>query len=267
MTPDQIGLLKSTICKGATDDQLNLFIQVCSRTKLDPFSKQIYGIVSGGRLQIQVSIDGLRLIAERSGKYRGQVGPYFCGKDGNWTEVWLEDGYPIACKVGVLHKDFDQPLFAICKFTAYAQENHMWKKMPEQMIAKVAESLALRKAFPQDLSGIYSDTEMGTQLPASVSTPQITAPKDIIASQTPVEVKEPAFDPEPVQSEFPVEDALESYTIPFGKDSGKTIMEVGVAACLERVKWFESRGDGKPLSPQVSKFKEMVNLAVQAGLT
>ena len=264
MTPDQISILKNQICKGATDDQLKLFMMVCSRTSLDPFSRQIYGIVTGGRIQIQVSIDGLRLIAERSTKYRGQVGPYFCGTDGVWNELWLNDGPPVACKVGVLHKDFDQPLFAICKFSAYAQDNHMWKKMPEQMIAKVAESLALRKAFPQDLSGIYSQEEMGTSLPAPTK-PAIQI-QDHSAAQA-MKHEEPSFDPGPVQAELIPADSLEQYVIPFGKDSGKSIMEVGVSACLDRVKWFESRGDGKPLSAQVQKFKEMVNLAVQQGLS
>jgi len=285
MTKDQIDLLKTTICKGATDDQLKLFIEICKRTQLDPFSKQIYGIPTGGRLQIQVSIDGLRLIAERSGKYRGQVGPYFCGADGEWKEMWLDDSPPVACKVGVIHRDFEQPLYAVCKFSGYAQNTPIWKKMPDVMIAKVAESLALRKAFPQDLSGIYSNEEMGTALPAPVSIPRITTSQSLPAAQPtfivtttntpshkaddlPLLEKEPQFDLEPMpEAVLSPSDEIEQYVIPFGKDSGKSIIEVGVAACIERVKWFESRGDGKPLSAQVQKFKEMVNLAVQQGLS
>lgn len=286
MTKDQIDLLKTTICKGATDDQLKLFIEICKRTQLDPFSKQIYGIPTGGRLQIQVSIDGLRLIAERSGKYRGQVGPYFCGVDGEWKEMWLDDSPPVACKVGVIHRDFEQPLYAVCKFSGYVQNTPIWKKMPDVMIAKVAESLALRKAFPQDLAGIYSNEEMGTVLPAPVSIPRITISQSLPAAQAtytgtthlattkhddlPLLEKEPQFELDVGQTQNEVlspSDELEQYVIPFGKDSGKSIMEVGVAACIERVKWFESRGDGKPLSAQVQKFKEMVNLAVQQGLS
>ena len=136
------------------------FLQHCRRTQLDPIARQIYAICRKGRWGIQISIDGARLIAERSGKYAGQTPVEWTGDGQTWTQVWLDRQPPAAARVGVHRSDFREPLYAVANFSAYAAGGPMWDKMPALMIGKCAEMLALRKAFPQDLSGLYSTEEM-----------------------------------------------------------------------------------------------------------
>lgn len=172
--PEKISLIQRTIAPTVTKDEFEMFIARCKQTGLDPIARQIYAIsrydgqVGGNKMTIQVSIDGMRLLAERSGKYAGQLGPLFCGEDGKeWYEVWTSNKPPYAAKVGILRSDFQQPLWSVAKYGEYVQTKkdgspmNLWAKMPDLMLAKCAESLALRRAFPYETSGLYTREEMG----------------------------------------------------------------------------------------------------------
>jgi hypothetical protein len=166
-------LLKRTICKGSSDEEFELFMMACKRTGLDPFMKQIYAVKRWSSsdkkevMSMQTSIDGFRLIAERTGNYAPGRETTFC---------YDETKQLISATSYVKKRTHDGTWHEIgssAYFEEYAQRTkdgnvtQFWKKMPHVMLAKCAESLALRKAFPADLSGIYTAEEMTQSDPVS----------------------------------------------------------------------------------------------------
>lgn len=162
------------------------FLQHCQRTGLDPIARQIYAIERGGKWGIQISIDGARLVAERSKEYAGQTPAQWTGDGREWLDVWLDSTPPRAARVGVYRRGFVEPLIAVSTWDQYAQPNSpMWKKMPALMLSKTAEMLALRKAFPQDLSGLYSSEEMSqADTPVAPVVPVAAVVQEPIAAPT-----------------------------------------------------------------------------------
>jgi phage recombination protein Bet len=174
-TEQQIAVLRSVgVSEDVSPAELSAFLHETQRTGLDPFLKQIYLIgrfdKKAGRevFRSQTGIDGYRVVAHRAAA-RDRVeleydDTLWCGPDGVWREMWIWDNPPLAAKV-VVRKN-GKPFPAIATLNEYAARwpegnlKDMWKRMPANQLAKCAEALALRKGFPQDLSGIYTDVEM-----------------------------------------------------------------------------------------------------------
>jgi phage recombination protein Bet len=170
LTEEKRDLLKRTIAKGATDDELELALTVAGTMGLDPFARQIAFIKRWDSrekrevMSIQPTIDGARLLAQRSGNYGGQLGPWWCGRDGHWVEVWLQEEPPAAAKVGVINTAWSEPLFAVARFSSYVAKKDgkpmaLWSTMPDLMIAKCAEMLALRRAFPAEFARTFGNED------------------------------------------------------------------------------------------------------------
>ena len=227
---ERVDLLARTVAKGATPDELELFLQVCRRTGLDPFARQIYAIkrkvkVEGTKdqwrdsLVFQTGIDGYRLIAERTGQYDGQDPVLWCGPDGKWADVWLSADLPAAARVGVYRKGVPRPFVAVALFCEYRQLTSagglttMWESKGALMIGKCAEALALRKAFPQELSGVYTHEEMQQ----ADNAPQPPAPPP------PAPPKPPSFSQRLATAETPeaVQAALQDYLAGLKDDAGR----------------------------------------------
>lgn len=175
-TPNQVAALQQMGVQKASQGDLAVFFHQVQRTGLDPFARQIYMI---GRNQktangwetkytIQTGIDGFRLIArraaERSHETFGEPETLWCGEDGVWREVWLGSEPPKGAKVVVQRGRGS--FTGVATLSEYAGRKKdgsltsMWASKPALMLAKCAEALALRKAFPQDLSGLYTTDEM-----------------------------------------------------------------------------------------------------------
>ena len=173
-------LLANTIAKDATPHELNLFVEVCESTGLSPFQRQIHFTKFNGRMSIITGIDGFRLIAHRTGLYQGQTEPQWCGPDGVWVNVWLSPNSPSAARVGVLRAGFAEPLYGVATWAEFEGTGPLWSKMPSTMLLKCAESHALRKAFPNELSGLYTSEEMAqAKRPAPVAAAVVADPETV----------------------------------------------------------------------------------------
>lgn len=168
-TANQIDILKNSICRGVSTEEFEIFLMACAKTQLDPFMKQIYAVKRkmrradgsfGDVMTIQTGIDGYRLIAERTGAYAPGPEP---------TYTYDEKGGLLSASAYIKKQTRDGTWHTVsasayideyCQKTREGQPSGLWSSMPRTMLAKCAEAQALRKAFPAEMSGVYTKEEM-----------------------------------------------------------------------------------------------------------
>jgi phage recombination protein Bet len=196
LSREKIELIKNTVARGATDDELALFLHRAKQLGFDPLSGQIHFVkrkvwspaedkyVEVGT--ILIGIEGFRLIAERSGAYDGQDPIVYIVKRGGdiiETEYALPDDEPIAARAAIYKKGCPRPFVAVAHYSDYVQKvnsqpTKMWQKWPI-MLAKCAEAAAFRKGFPEmNLTGVYeyAEIQQETQAEAEVEAKPLPSP-------------------------------------------------------------------------------------------
>jgi phage recombination protein Bet len=187
LSEEEVALLKRTQLSKFAEDEAETFIRICQRTKLDPFTRQIYATrryqnvrdENGEKKKVPTlvavtGIMGLCALAERTHDYDG-CETTWSAKDGEWKGEWLADEVPEAAKCIVYHKHRKFPEVGIARWGSYAGQawnnqtkqweiTEFWSRMPDYMLAKCAKAQALRGAFPDQLSNVYIREELESNI-------------------------------------------------------------------------------------------------------
>jgi len=190
-TEDEIDLIKATVCRNSTDNELKLFLYTARNCGLDPLLKQIYAVKRGNQMTIQTGIDGFRAIAERTRMY----------SPGDETKYEYNEDKSLLSATAYVKKMTQDGTWHQISSTAFFNEycqcyngrpSPFWSKSPHVMLSKCAESNALRKAFPFELGALYSSEEMHNGISKTKAEDEFlteevigTAPEDNVTIEIP----------------------------------------------------------------------------------
>lgn len=200
-TREQVELIKAQLCPGATDDELRFVVATAQHNGLDPFAmpRQMHALKIWNDDAKRyawvpvISIDGLRVAAERTGRYEGQTAPQWTDDGVRWLDVWLSDDPPAAARVGVYRRGFREAIYGVARWRSFVQTakgrdgkpyvRQRWREMPDHMLAKCAEAIALKKAFPQQLGSLRVSADAGRSalidVDAELTTVEVEAERPI----------------------------------------------------------------------------------------
>jgi phage recombination protein Bet len=150
--------IRETVAIGATDSEFAMFIGFCKATGLNPFKREIWFIKVNGRVQMMTGINGFHAIANSHPEYDG-IESGLVGKGGEYLSATYPGNDFIGAWARVHRKDRKLPIEGVAMLSEYDKGHGNWKTMRRVMINKCAESVGLRKGFPQQLGGLYTDAE------------------------------------------------------------------------------------------------------------
>lgn len=191
-SPEQEKMIRDTFLSGASPQDAEVMLEIARIRGLSPITKQIHFVKRmkwNADLQRkeavwipQVGIDGFRSLSERTGLYDGQDEPEF---------EYDSKGKILLCKVRVYRKDISRAFVGVAHFSEYVQTkadgqpNETWASKPHVMLAKCAEAMAHRKAFPETNGDLYAPEENAGEERESVAhppPPARAAPPPLVAT-------------------------------------------------------------------------------------
>jgi len=166
--PDEIDTIRRTVAEGASPAELKMFLHLSGTYGLDPFARDIWFIKAGDKPIIMTSRDGYLKIANRNPHFKGIDGDVVYSKDhfrrvnGSVEHVYGFDengsrGNPIGA-YAIAKRDDREPIYCWAPWVDYNKGNGTWRQYKHAMILKVAETMALKRAF--SISGLVTQEEL-----------------------------------------------------------------------------------------------------------
>ena len=250
--PDQVDLIKRTVAKDATNDELQLYFYDCARQGVHPLDKLIHFTKRGGKYVPITGIDFMRMQANGTGAYAGSDDAVFRGTPGM-------KGFESSVTVYRFVQGQRCPFTATARWEEYFPgdaQGHMWRKMPHVMLSKCAEALALRKGYSDKLHGLYIREEMdqATERPAR-DTRSLREKVGVgvkVEPVSPVTLAEEALQEQALTPERPAlpDQSKSPLLYPFGQCKGQSITDVPD----ESLQYWMSRIEKDLADPTKKKF-------------
>lgn len=169
----QVALIQRTVAKDCDSAELHMFLEIAARYELDPFAGQIYAVKmpgkngSRGRVAIITGRDGFLTIANRHADFEGIEGDVVRDNDDfrRLADGTIEHAYSKPKERGAIvgawakvYRAGRKTTYFYAPWDEYKSNKQTWRDYPSAMILKVAESVALRKAF--SISGLVGEEEI-----------------------------------------------------------------------------------------------------------